>query len=183
MPAPPLESEPAMVSAIARHAAPRCASARSTMPRSSCAAAFGSGASDRAEITATPSAPAAITSAALEPSIPAIAAIGHSRRALAHDCGDLAQAGHTDRRIGIVLRPRGEHAADRNIVEMLERRGVGLRYGLETSPMIALRAEQQPRIAGRHVVPADMNAVGLGGERDIDAIVDEQRHVRSQAPP
>ena len=65
MPAPPPESEPAMVSAIGGHRRPRSASAASTTARNSRAAACGSGASDSAEITDTPSAPAPITAAAL----------------------------------------------------------------------------------------------------------------------
>ena len=40
------------------------------------------------------------------------------------------------------------------------------------SPMMRLRAEQAPRILDRHVVLPDMHAVGAGGERDVDAVVD-----------
>src|SRR5215467_8383085 len=58
------------------HGRPRCLSALSTTARSSPAAPCGSGASDKAEITATPSAPAAITLAAFPALIPAIAQIG-----------------------------------------------------------------------------------------------------------
>src|SRR5262249_3794114 len=54
------------------HPCPRCASASSTTPRSCRAAARGSSLSDSAEITATPSAPAAMTSPALRASIPAM---------------------------------------------------------------------------------------------------------------
>ena len=41
--------------------------------------------------------------------------------------------------------------------------------------MMASRAEQPPRILDRHVVLPDMHAVGAGRERDIDAVVDEER--------
>src|SRR6516162_4483050 len=59
-----------------RHQAPRFASVASTMPRKVRAAAAGSGASDSAEITATPSAPAAMTGAALPASMPAMPQTG-----------------------------------------------------------------------------------------------------------
>src|SRR5581483_435219 len=59
------------------HAAPRFCKALSTMARSLAAACPGSGAKDKAEITAMPSAPAAITSAALVSAIPAIAQMGN----------------------------------------------------------------------------------------------------------
>src|SRR5450830_103268 len=59
------------------HDRPRRASALSTTARRFCAAFPGSGASESAEITATPSAPAAITSAALLSLMPAMAQIGH----------------------------------------------------------------------------------------------------------
>ena len=43
------------------------------------------------------------------------------------------------------------------------------------SPMMAPASEQEPRIGRRHVVLADMHAVGFRSERNVDAIVDEQR--------
>src|SRR5262245_23287998 len=58
------------------HGEPRRESTPSTTARKSCAAASGSGASERADITATPSAPAAITSAALSALMPAMAQMG-----------------------------------------------------------------------------------------------------------
>ena len=60
------------------HDRPRCASARSTMPRSARAASLGSSASDSAEMIETPSAPAAITSAALLALIPAMPQVGNA---------------------------------------------------------------------------------------------------------
>src|SRR6185312_14717039 len=59
-----------------RHPCPRRFNASSTAARSSRAAATGSAASDSAEITATPSAPAAITSPALAAVMPAMAHTG-----------------------------------------------------------------------------------------------------------
>ena len=41
---------------------------------------------------------------------------------------------------------------------------------------MARAAEQQPRVGRRHIVLPDMHAVGFGGERDVDAVVDQQRH-------
>ena len=81
--APPLPQQkknpsPPHKTQATRHDRPRRASAPSTTPRKSCAAVPGSAASDSAEITATPSAPAAITSAALPAVMPAMAQIGNS---------------------------------------------------------------------------------------------------------
>ncbi len=39
-----------------------------------------------------------------------------------------------------------------------------------------VRPEQGPRIFDRHVVRPDMHAVGAGGERHVDAVVDDERH-------
>src|SRR5271170_8455082 len=61
---------------IAAGHVPRFASMPSTISRNVRAVAAGSGASVNAEMTATPSAPAAITAAALLASMPAIPAIG-----------------------------------------------------------------------------------------------------------
>src|SRR5581483_9876685 len=60
-----------------RHHPPRLASAASTTWRNAREAAAGSGASDSAEITATPAAPAAITGPALAASIPAMPQTGN----------------------------------------------------------------------------------------------------------
>ena len=60
------------------HARTRFANAASTIPRIRSAAVLGSGTSDNAEITETPSAPAAITSAALPSLMPAIPQVGKS---------------------------------------------------------------------------------------------------------
>src|SRR5262245_23932061 len=59
------------------HGRSRRASAPSTTARKFCAATAGSGASESADITATPSAPAAMTSAALSELMPAMAQIGN----------------------------------------------------------------------------------------------------------
>ena len=64
--------QPVMTDSRGTHHVPRFASIPSTISRSPAAAAAGSGASDNAEMTATPSAPAAITAAALPASMPAM---------------------------------------------------------------------------------------------------------------
>ena len=80
MPAPPLESEPAMVTAIGVFMPrPAGVNARSTLARSSRAAFAGSGASDNAEITAMPSAPAAINLRRVAAIDPGNGADGHAR--------------------------------------------------------------------------------------------------------
>ena len=176
MPAPPLESEPAMVTAIGGHRALAPPAPRRRRARSSRAAALGSGASDSAEITATPSAPAAMTSAALLASMPAMPQVGRSAFARAERRDDAREAGNADRRIGIVLRGRGEDAADADIVEQIDRRGLRLRDGLDRSPMIASGPSSRRASCDRHVVLADMHAVGARRERDVDAVVDQERH-------
>ena len=42
--------------------------------------------------------------------------------------------------------------------------------------MIALASKQEPRVGHRHIVLADMHAVGFGSERNINPIVDKQRN-------
>ena len=78
MPAPPPESEPAMVSGDRGHRPPSARASAPSTTRAQVARRLGRSrrASDSAEITATPSAPAAITSAALAASMPAMAQIG-----------------------------------------------------------------------------------------------------------
>ena len=88
---------------------------------------------------------------------------------------DRPQAVGADRRLRIVLRGGAVDAADRDIVEQLERRGLGLFHRLDAQADDRTAAEQQPRIGHRHVVLADVHAVGFGGERDVDAIIDQQR--------
>ena len=41
--------------------------------------------------------------------------------------------------------------------------------------MIALGTEEPPSVLDRHVVLSHMHAVGAGGERDVDAVIDQQR--------
>ena len=164
------------------HAACRLASAASTMARRSRAAACGSGASDSAEITAMPSAPAAMTESALLASMPAMAPIGRSGSRAAHLGEDRAQAGKPDRRIRIVLGRGGEHAADADIVEMLDRGMRRLLEGLDAEPDDRMRTEQPPRILDRHVVLPQMHPVGAGRERHVGAIVDQERHAERRQP-
>ena len=91
MPAPPPESEPAMVTAIGVSllALCRAGAPSSTTARIAFAAAVGSGASDSAEITDTPSAPAAIVAPALAALMPAMAHDGNfgSRCGRRRRCG------------------------------------------------------------------------------------------------
>ena len=131
---------------------------------------------DSAEITATPSAPASITAAALLASMPAMPHTGKSVLARAQRRHDRAQAANTDRRIRIVLRGGRIDAADARIIDCLERRRIRQRHRLDRQPDDGRWPEQPPRVCGRHVVLPDMHAVGAGRERDIDAIVDHQRH-------
>jgi len=55
-------------------------------------------------------------------------------------------------------------------------RGLGLRNGLDRQADDRLRPHQRARILRRHVVLADMHAFRTAGQRDVDAIVDQERH-------
>ena len=80
------------------HLLARFASAASTTRSISRAAARGSGASDSAEITETPSAPASITGAALPALMPAMPQVGKSGLAPMQRLDDARHAGDADRR-------------------------------------------------------------------------------------
>ena len=160
-----------------RHRRCRCASAASTTPRNARAAACGSAWSESAEMTATPSAPAAMASPALLASMPAMPHNGKCRRPPAENIGDARQTRRSDRRIGIVLRGGREHAADADVIEEIDRRRLGLRHRLDRKSDDRAGTEEPPSILDRHVLLSHMDAVGAGGERNVDAVVDEQRNV------
>ena len=153
----------------ARRRPPRAARAR---PRA------GSAASDSAEITATPSAPAAITSAGVVGVDAGDGADRKARRSRARIASAIAR--RPSRPIGArglsfdVVRvdaaDRRRSRADR----AARPRACATR--LDRQPDDGAAAEQPRASAGRHVVLADMHAVGAGGQRDVDAVVDEQRH-------
>ena len=149
----------------------------STTPRSSRAAAVGSGgASESAEMTATPSAPARMVSAALPASIPAMAQSGKLPARRRNDLRDARKPGEPDRLVGIVLRGRDVDPADTDIVEQFDRRGLRPRNRVDREPDDRIAAQQAPRIRNRHVALPDMHAVGTRHQRHVDTIVDHQRH-------
>ena len=162
MPAPPPESEPAMVTAIGGHLR-----ARLRQRRIDDAAQF---ARRRRRILApataprsptTPSAPAAITGAALPALMPAMPQIGKPGLRAMQRLDDARHAGDADRRILVVLRG-GRHRRRRCRHSRSDRVGAASACAavLMVSPMIGVGPEQPPRIRRRHVVPADMHAVG-----------------------
>ena len=51
-----------------------------------------------------------------------------------------------------------------------------LRDGLDRQPDDRARPKKPPRILDRHILLPDMHAIGPGRERDVDAVVDEERH-------
>ena len=94
------------------------------------------------------------------------------------ECIDNArEAVDANRRLLLVLRRGRVDSADTDIVDEFHRRGFRQRHGVDRQPDDCLRAQQPPRIRGRHVGLPDMGAVGIGGERHVDAIVDQERHV------
>ncbi len=164
-----------MVTAIGgAHHAPRFASVASTMPRNVRAAAAGSGASDNAEMTATPSAPAAITSAALLASTPAMPQTGSFALRRFNTLDDARQPGGPDRRFLLLFRQRDIDAARADIVDQIDRRGFGFGHRFDRQADDRAGPAKPPRIRDRHVVRPEMHAVGAGGERHIDAIVDDE---------
>ena len=71
-----------------------------------------------------------------------------------------------------------------DVIEQLEGRRLGLRHRLDRQPDDCVRAEQPPRILDRHVVLSHMDAVGAGGERDVDTVIDRAAGCRmARAPP
>ena len=147
------------------------------------AAARGSGASDSAEITATPSAPASITGAALPALMPAMAQIGKS--GLARDAAPAMTRAMPAMPIGVflvVLRGRAVDAADADIVEQIERRVArAARAVLMVSPMIASGPSSRRASAGAMSSQPMCTPSAADGERDVDAVVDHQRHAQPSA--
>ena len=128
-------------------------------------------------MTATPSAPARDGLASIARIDTGDAAQGKARRPPAEDVGDTRETPRSDRRIGIVLRGGREHAADADVIEEIERRRLGLRHRLDRKPDDRAGTEEPPSILDRHVLLSHMHAVGAGGERNVDAVIDEQRNV------
>ena len=155
---------------------PRRASAPSTAARNSCAAFAGSAARDSAEITATPSAPAAIVSPALLALMPEMAQIGNPGLRARTACAMARRPAMPIGALASVLRAGGVHRANADIIEKLERSGLRLFDAAQAQPDDGRAPEQQARIGHRHIVLSDMHAVGFGRERDIDAVIDQQRH-------
>ena len=94
------------------------------------------------------------------------------------------QAAGTDRRTRIVLGRGRKHTADAGIIEKIDRRRLGLGDGLDRQPDDRITAQQPPRILDRHVLLPDMDAIGPGCERNIDAVIDEQAATpTATAPP
>ena len=91
---------------------------------------------------------------------------------------DARQALRTDRRVLLLLRQRDIDAAGADIIDQIERRGVGLGNRFDRQADDRVAAEERAGVLDRHVVGPEMHAVGFGGERHIDAIVDDERHAK-----
>ncbi len=171
MPAPPPESEPAIVSTFGDHA-PSCrarAIARGELAR---LAAAGSAAAMIAETTAMPSAPARDRRA----EVAGVEAADRDQRQRA----ERAHAGDARR-----PRPRRRHPP----WSRSRQRGRGRRSrpprgrsraacstAVERDAEQRVGAEQRARRGGRQVALADVAAGGPGREGDVDPVVDDQRH-------
>ncbi len=129
-------------------------------------------------MTATPSAPAAMTAAALPASIPAIPTIGRSRARRRKTSGDLGNTLRAYWRHFCCFRDRGVDAPDAGIINKIDRSSFGLGNSFDRQPDNCLRSEQPARICGRHIVGPDMHSVGSGGERHVNAVVDDKSDVK-----
>ena len=155
MPAPPLESEPAMVTAIAvmarvlrfgalariRHDRRAFQERSVDDARSSRAAAVGSGASDSAEITETPSTPAMIVAAALSFVDARNRARSGNFRCDRGTRDDLAQARQSRSARADCSSMGRVDAADADIVDHRERRRPRVLDGLHRQPNERRRPE------------------------------------------
>jgi len=121
--------------------------------------------------TATPSAPARMTSAALEALMPPMAisgALPTARRMLAMPSSPTARSasglsGQEDRR-------------HREVVGAVGQRRQRLARGRHRDAEQHLGADQASYFCRGQVVLTNVNAVGLGCERHVDAVVDQQAH-------
>ena len=141
--------------------------------RSDRAAASGSLALKSARITATPRAPAAITAAAFAASMPPIADRGP--RAQRDESLELREP---DRIARVALRRRRVYGADPDVVRIARLQRLGViphRHAHD-----AIRAEHAPHRSGGKIVGADVHARGARSDREIRAIVHDERHVRRQ---
>ena len=154
---------------------PRFASIASTISRNPRAAPAGSGASESAEMTATPPAPAAMTAPALPASMPAIPQNGNAgaRRRSAPamranpsrpigDSSAASTASHKRRR------------CRRN--RRVDRRRLGRFHAFDRQADDRVRPEQAAGIVDRHVFRPEMHAIGARSERDVDAVVHHEGH-------
>ena len=91
---------------------------------------------------------------------------------------DARKPFRTDWRLCLFLRCGRVDIADARIVDALDRRGFRLGNRTDRKSDDRRRTEQTARIGSRHVVLADMHAVGAGGQRHVDAIIDHERHLK-----
>ena len=134
------------------------------------AASLTSAAPNSAEITATPSAPAAISCGALSSVMPPMATTGVESRRLA-----LAQQGER-RAHRARLHAGGKEASECDIVGA---QSLGLLREFE--PVVAggakdlFRPEPRACRGERTVLSAQVQAVGIQGQREIEVVVDDER--------
>ena len=159
------------------HHVPFFASMASTTSRRPRAASAGSGASESAEMTATPSAPAAITAPALLASMPAMPRSGSAGARRRSTRGDFGKAHRADRRAVLRLGERRIDAADAGVIDQFDWDRLRGRDSLDRDADNGTRRKKLARILDRHVVRPEMHAVGTRRQRDIDAVVDDERHV------
>ena len=87
-----------------------------------------------------------------------------------------------DRRPAL-LRRRGVHGPDRDVVGAAARARLRLRDRVRGEPDNPARADDRPRGGDRLVVLADVHAVRVRGRGEIRAVVDEEQRARRLAEP
>jgi len=172
MPAPPLESEPAMVSrspscgalGLDRGVDERAQGARRRLRL------YGR---DHAEMTAIPSAPARITAAAFSSLNAGNRPTGSCAARAAQKFAQAAQTGRARWEGPVVLASRWQYAADAGIVDGASASPPTSDSFLTDMPMIAAAAEEPPRRGGIEIVAAEMNAVGARRQHHVARSFDD----------
>ena len=87
------------------------------------------------------------------------------------------QARQPQRRSSVWLGGRGKHGADSKVVHRLLQSIDQLIDVVYRPPQPHMRRQQAPGVAGRQVALAQVQAIGFYGQRHVQPVVDDQRHV------
>src|SRR5262249_27467086 len=96
------------------------------------------------------------------------------RRAAAQHRDDSRKPCWSNRRIFLLFGRSNVHAAAANIINQIDWRRFGFVYRFYRQSDDRFGSKQAPCILNRHVLLAQMNAVGAGGDRHVDPIIDHE---------